>query len=129
MKKIPLLTKITFHLFNIGLIIFYLYPGSIFGWLIYSDFQKQPRITSDFLIFSSNHIYAFIVLSLLGVISSTDKKNKILFLYLFSISIILELSHTLIPKRNFEYYDLFGNLLGVFIIFVLSKLYHFFKNR
>ena len=127
MKKIPLLTKITFHLFNIGLIIFYLYPGSIFGWLIYSDFQKQPQITSDFLIFSSNHTYAFIILSLLGVISSNDKKNEILFLYLFSISIVLELFHALIPKRSFEYSDLFGNFLGVLLIFILFKLYQFLK--
>ena len=52
MKKIPLLTQITFHTFNVGLIILYLYPGSILGWLIYSDFQKQPQITSDFLVFS-----------------------------------------------------------------------------
>ena len=127
MKKIPLLTKIIFYLFNIGLIIFYLYPGSILGWLIYSDFYKQPQITSDFLIFSSNHTYAFIILSLLGVISSNDKKNEILFLYLFSISIFLELCHALIPKRSFEYSDLFGNFLGVFLIFTLFKLYQFLK--
>ena len=127
MKKIPLLTKIIFYLFNIGLIIFYLYPGSILGWLIYSDFYKQPQITSDFLIFSSNHTYAFIILSLLGVISSNDKKNEILFLYLFSISIFLELCHALIPKRSFEYSDLFGNFLGVFLIFILFKLYQFLK--
>ena len=127
MKKIPLLTKIIFYLFNIGLIIFYLYPGSILGWLIYSDFYKQPQITSDFLIFSSNHTYAFIILSLLGVISSNDKKNEILFLYRFSISIFLELCHALIPKRSFEYSDLFGNFLGVLLIFILFKLYQFLK--
>ena len=127
MKKISLLTKTTFHAFNIGLIILYLYPGSVLGWLIYNDFQKQPQITSDFLIFSSNHIYAFIILSILGVISSTDKKNKILFIYLFSISIVLELCHALIPKRSFEYSDLFGNLLGVLIIFILFNLYSFLK--
>ena len=128
MKKIPLLTKIIFHIFNIGLIILYLYPGSILGWLIYSDFQKQPQITSDFLIFSLNHTYAFIVLSLLGVISSTSRKNGILFLYLFFISILLELFHALIPKRSFEYSDLFGNFLGVFLIFVLFKLYQHLKR-
>ena len=129
MKKIPLLTKITFHISNIGLILLYLYPGSIIGWLIYGDFQKQPQITSDFTVFSSNHAYAFIILSLLGVISSNDKKISILFIYLFFISIILELSHVLIPKRSFEYPDLFGNFLGVFLIFILFNLYQFFKNR
>ncbi|MDB9747066.1 hypothetical protein OAB07_03250, partial [Candidatus Pelagibacter sp.] len=79
MKKIPLLTKIIFHTSNIGLIILYLYPGSIMGWLIYSDFQKEPQITSDFSVFSSNHVYAFMILSLLGLISFTYKKIGILF--------------------------------------------------
>ena len=128
MKKIRLLTKIVFHISNIGLIILYLYPGSIVGWLIYSDFQKQPQISSDFLLFSSNHSYAFIFLSLLGVISKSYKKNSILFIYLFLISIILELCHTLIPERSFEYSDLFGNLLGVFLIFILFNIYKFLKN-
>ena len=129
MKKITLLTKIIFHIFNIGLIILYFYPGSILGWLIYGDFQKQPQITFDFLVFSSNHTYAFIILSLLGVISFTNKKIGILFFYLFFISIFLELCHTLIPKRSFEYPDLFGNFLGVFLIFILFKLYQFYKMQ
>jgi hypothetical protein len=126
MKKISLLTKITFHISNIGLIILYIYPGSIMGWLIYGDFQKQPQITSDFFI-SSNHLYAFMILSLLGIISHIGKNIRILFIYLFVISIILELFHALIPKRDFEYSDLFGNLLGVLIIFILFKLYSFLK--
>ena len=126
MKKISLLTKITFHISNIGLIILYIYPGSIMGWLIYGDFQKQPQITSDFFI-SSNHLYAFMILSLLGIISYIGKNIRILFIYLFVISIILELFHALIPKRSFEYSDLFGNLLGVLIIFILFNLYSFLK--
>ena len=129
MKKISLLTKITFHMSNIGLIILYIYPGSIMGWLIYGDFQKQPQITSDFSVFSSNHVYAFMILSLLGLISFTYKKIGILFTYLFFISVVLELCHFLVPKRSFEYLDLFGNLLGVFLIFILFNLYQFFKSR
>ena len=69
MKKITLLTKIIFHICNTGLIFLYLYPGSIMGWVIYRDFQKQPQITSDFLSVSSTHVYAFIILTLLGVIT------------------------------------------------------------
>jgi len=129
MKKIHLLTKIIFHISNMGLIVLYLYPGSIFGWLIYGDFKKQPQITSDFLIISSNHVYAFIILSLLGIISFNINKIRILFIYLFSISIFLELCHVLIPKRSFEYSDLFGNLLGVLLIFTLFNLYQFFKSH
>ena len=129
MKKIPLLTKIIFHISNIGLILLYLYPGSIIGWVIYGNFQKQAQITSDFSIISSNHIFAFIILSLLGVVSFTNKKITILFIYLFFISIFLELCHAVIPKRSFEYSDLFGNFLGVLLIFILFNLYQFLKNK
>ncbi len=127
MKKIHLLTKIIFHISNMALIILYLYPGSILGWLIYSDFGKQPQLTNDFLDVSSSHIYAFIIISILGLISFNNKKVNFLFVYLFSISLILELLQNFIPKRSFEYPDLFGNFLGVSLIFLLYKLYRFFK--
>jgi len=128
MKKISLFTKIAFHISNIVLIALYLYPGSIMGWIIYKDTQKQPQLTSDFIIFSTNHVYAFMVLSLLGVISYDNKKTKILLIYLIFISIVLELCHVLIPERSFEYQDLLGNLFGVILIFILFKLYNFFKS-
>ena len=114
MKKIFLLTKTIFHISNIGLILIYIYPGSIFGWMIYADKQKQPELTSDFLIFSSNHVYAFMLLSFLGICSYHENKIKLLFSYLFFISIFLELCHILIPQRSFEFKDLVGNFLGVF---------------
>ena len=62
MKKIYLFTKLIFHFSNLTLIFLYLYPGSIFGWLVYGDFQKQPSITSDFIV-SSNHLYVTIYFS------------------------------------------------------------------
>jgi hypothetical protein len=130
MKKISLLAKVLFHITNILLIILYLYPGSILGWLIYGNIQKQPQltqITSDF-IFSSNHVYAFLILSILGLFSYYSKKIKILFLYLFFISIFLELFHHVIPQRSFEYKDLFGNFFGVLIVFLLFNFYKFFKK-
>ena len=127
MKKISLLTKTIFHIANIGLIILYLFPGSIIGWLLYNDFYKQPQLTTNFVV-SSNHVYAFVILSLLGVISFSGEKQKILFVYLFIVSFFLELCHMLIPKRSFEYSDLFGNFLGVFLIFILFNLYKFLKS-
>ena len=129
MKKIFLFTKTTFHISNIGLILIYLYPGSIFGWIVYGNKQKQPQLTSDFLIFSSNHVYAFLVLSFLGLISYYKNDVKILFSYLFFISIFLELCHVLIPQRSFEFKDLTGNFLGVFIIFIIFYLYYFIKRN
>ena len=129
MKKISFLKKIVFHAYNIVLIIMYLYPGSIMGLIFYNNVQKQPQLTSDFMIFSSNHIYAFSILSLLGLFSFYKNKIKILFIYLFFLSIFLELCHILIPQRNFQFQDLYGNLLGVLIIFLFFKLYQYFKGR
>ena len=129
MKKIFLLTKTTFHISNIGLILIYLYPGSIFGWIVYGDKQRQPQLTSDFLVFSSNHVYAFLVLSFLGLMSYYKNNVKFLFIYLFFVSIFLELCHILIPQRSFEYKDLIGNFLGVFLIFIIFYLYYLIKSN
>ncbi len=129
MKKIFLFIKTTFHVSNIGLILIYIYPGSIFGRMIYGDRQKQPQLTSDFLIFSSNHVYAFIVLSLLGLITYYKTNIKFIFIYLFLLSIFLELCHILIPQRTFQYQDLFGNILGVFFIFILFTIYKILKSH
>ena len=52
------MAKFLFHILNFILIIFYIYPGSIMGYLVYNDFSKQPQITLDFMV-SSNHVYAF----------------------------------------------------------------------
>ena len=113
--------KIVFHLLNFILIIFYLYPGSIFGWIIYGDFSQQPEITRDFII-SSNHLYAFILLSTIGLWAYVnDKQFNFVIRYLFLLSIVLELFHIFIPERNFQFSDLFGNILGVIIPFVLYK--------
>ena len=119
--------KIIFYIANIVLITLYAFPGSILGWFIYGNAGLQPQITSDFIV-SSNHVYAFIVLSFLGYISYENHKLNFLFIYLFSISIFLEMLHVIIPNRGFEFSDLFGNILGVLIIYFFCQLYNFFKN-
>ena len=55
--------KFLFHFYNLLLIILYIYPGSILGFLVYKDLSRQPQITSDFFSISSNHLYVFIILS------------------------------------------------------------------
>ena len=114
-----------FHTINLILIIFYLYPGSLVGFFLYSDSSIQPQITRDFLI-SSNHFYVFIILSISGIIAyNKTTRINILITYLFLLSIILEFFHVIIPNRNFELSDLFGNFLGVFLIITFYKI----KNR
>ena len=119
--------KKIFYLANAVLIMLYLFPGSILGWILYKDAGLQPQITSDFIV-SSNHVYAFITLSLLGYISYEREKLNLLFVYLFFISISLELMHIIIPNRGFEFSDLFGNVVGVLIIYSYWKIYNSFKN-
>ena len=112
-----------FKLSNICLIILYLFPGSILGFLLYNDLNRQPQITGDFYYISSNHIYAFSLISILGLLAFKSKKR--LFLYLIFLSIVLEFFHLLIPNRTFQTGDLNGNLLGVIITFLIYKIYEF----
>ena len=127
-KKIINFIKFIFHISNIILIIFYLYPGSIFGCFIYNDCGIQPQLTRDFLsdAISSNHVYVFAIISLLGFIGHSKKQTLIkIIAYLFFISFLLELAHLLIPERGFEIKDLTGNIVGVvisLIIFLIFKL-------
>ena len=122
MNKLKNFFKIGFYSSNIILIIFYLYPGSILGWFLYNDFSIQPQITRDFIV-SANHVYAFILLTSLGVLSfHNTKKINFLIFYLFLLSIILELFHIIIPVRAFEVSDLFGNIIGVILVVFIYKL-------
>ena len=123
MLKTKNIFKIIFHLINLVLVILYLYPGSILGWIFYNDFSLQPQITKDYLI-SSNHFFAFFLLSIIGIFSYyKEKKISLLIKYLFIISIILEILHKIIPERSFQIGDLFGNFLGVLVVVILYKFW------
>ena len=122
MKNIKKFLILGFHSANIMLIIFYLYPRSIFGHVLYDDSSIQPQLTRDFLV-SSNHFFAFLVLTVLGVMAyHKTKKIKFMIIYLLVISIILELLHTIIPGRAFEWSDLFGNIIGVILVILIYKI-------
>ena len=122
MKKIRNFFKIGFYSANIILIIFYLFPGSILGWFLYNNHLIQPQITQDFIV-SANHVYAFILLTSLGLFSfHNTKKINFLIFYLFLLSIILELFHIIIPVRAFEMSDLFGNIVGVILVILIYKI-------
>ena len=127
-KKFILNLKILFYIANIILISLYVFPGSILGWFLYSDANLQPQISPDFIV-SSNHVYAFSVLTILGYMSYESKKLNLVFIYLFFISIFLEILHLIIPNRGFEYSDLFGNIIGVLIIYIYFQFYKFFFRK
>tara|TARA_Y100000591_G_scaffold166232_1_gene143390 strand:- start:1759 stop:2145 length:387 start_codon:yes stop_codon:yes gene_type:complete len=119
--------KIVFYIANFVLIVLYVFPGSILGWLLYGNVALQPQITSDFLV-SSNHVYAFTAISILGYLSYEKNKLNFIFIYLFFLSILLEVLHLIIPNRGFEFSDLFGNVLGVLLIYSYQKMYDYFYD-
>ena len=120
--------KFLFYLCNFILIILYLYPGSILGWFLYDNVSLQPQITPNLnLIVSSNHVYAFLFISLIGFFTYKKiEKLKFLSIYLILLSIVLEILHYFIPQRSFEFPDLFGNLMGVIIVIII---FYFYKKN
>ena len=131
MKKFFFRLNIVFYLTNLGLFFLYLYPGSFLGLLLYKNRNLQPQITDDFVI-SSNHFYVFFIISVIGFFTyKKTKQIKFLKIYLILISILLEISHLIIPSRSFQWSDLFGNLIGVIIVILLNNLinkYDLFKK-
>ena len=124
MKKLSNIFKVIFHISNIIVIFLYLFSGSILGLLFYGNLEKQPQLTDDFINISSNHFYTFFVLSIMGILSYLKhKKLNLLIKYLLLLSVILELSHLLIPQRSFELSDLFGNILGVMVVIIVYKIW------
>ena len=113
--------KSIFYFLNILLILLYIFPGSLIGWVIYSDKRIQPQITPD-LIVSSNHFYVFLLLSIIGFLTFVKyDQAKILSIYLILLSIVLEILHLILPERSFQWSDLFGNLLGVVVVIFIKN--------
>ena len=125
----------------IGLLILYLFPGSLIGYFLYGDFNLQPNMLSNSIGTSIpdiippnpmgtsiNHALAFFYLSIIGLISymrgSAFKKTLI---FLITLSLISELSHLIIPNRSFQFLDLLANLLGTFLAIAIILLYKRFK--
>ena len=119
-----------FYYFSLtGLLILYLFPGSLIGYLLYGDFGKQPDFIPNPIGTSINHALAFFYLSILGLISYLrDKSFNQATTFLISLSIILELSHYFIPNRSFQFLDLFGNLLGTLLAIIIIVFYKRYKK-
>jgi len=128
-RTISYLKKL-FHILTLLLIILSLYPGNIIGFLIYGDIWYEPRLTKDFLYISSNHLYVYFLISTLGFVSYLrDRKFKLVVIYLFFLSIILEVAHLLIVERAFQIADLTGNIFGVLIAYTIVLIYKLWRNQ
>ena len=111
-----------------GLLVLYLFPGSLIGYFLYGDLGKQPDMIPNPMGTSINHTLAFFYLTIIGLISYLNQTSfyKIL-IFLVTLSLFLELSHLFIPNRSFQSLDLFANLLGTFSAIVIIFLYKKFK--
>ena len=112
----------------LGLLILYLFPGSLIGYFLYGDLGRQPDLIPNPLGSSINHALAFFYLSMLGLISYLNETSftKVL-IFLILLSLFSELSHLVIPNRSFQYLDIFANLLGTLVAIVIIFLYRKFK--
>ena len=124
--------KIIFYFTNLTLVVLYLFPGSLLGCIFLKDCRIQPQITSDYIIISSNHFYAFGLITIVSFFTYINSKNlsKIL-IYLIFLSVILEILHLVVPNRSFQWPDLFGNFVGVVVvilIYTIIKKYVSFKK-
>ena len=69
--------KYTYYLSLIVLLILYLFPGSLIGFLLYSDLGKQPNLISNPIGTSINHLIFFFYLGVLSFIMYIKHKKMI----------------------------------------------------
>ena len=121
--------KFIFHISVFFLIIISLYPGSLLGYLLYSDFGQQPNLIKNPFGTTINHFIAYVYISLLGLFLYLRMENfQRVFYGLLFLSIILELLHFIIPNRSFELGDLIANILGVIVAYSVVKIYLYFNK-
>ena len=84
--------KFIFHISVLFLIIISLYPGSLLGYLLYSDFGQQPNLIKNPFGTTINHFIYYFYVSLLGFYLFSKTENFIKLVYgLFILSVILEI--------------------------------------
>ena len=106
------------------LFVLYLFPGSLIGYLLYGNIGQQPDLISNPIGTSINHLIFFFFLTTLGLVVRLKYQNfSNSFIFLFTLSILLESTHWLIPNRAFEYYDLFANSTGAVTAYLLINTF------
>ena len=130
MYYIKLIMKITilklleyiYYFSLVILLILYLFPGSLIGYILYGNLEQQPNLIPNPIGTSINHLIFFSYITTLALIVRSKAINiftdyKIILL----ISFILEILHFIIPNRAFEFYDLIANTFGVLIIIFIKR--------
>ena len=122
------LTEHVYYFSLLVLLILYLFPGSLIGYLLYGNLGQQPNLISNPIGTSINHLIFFSYITILATIVRLRAKN-ILTNYRFTlfISCVLEILHLIVPNRAFELYDLIANFSGVVIILSINSFIKWLK--
>ena len=116
--------KIIFYISSLFLIIISIYPGSLIGFLIYGDIGHQPILIKNPFGSTINHFLSYFYMSLLGFITYTKKEDfKTVMMVLILLSVVLEFLQLIVPKRSFELNDIIANILGLFVAYLIIKIY------
>ena len=123
------LTERVYYFSLLVLLILYLFPGSLIGYLLYGNLGQQPNLISNPIGTSLNHLIFFSYITSLAIIVRLRVKNIFTsFKIILFISGILEILHLIVPNRAFEFYDLIANFIGVVIILLLNSFIKWRKH-
>ena len=123
------LTEYVYYFSLFVLLILYLFPGSLIGYFLYGSLGQQPNLITNPIGTSINHLFFFSYITLLAITVRLRTKNILTnYQLILFISIVLEISHLIIPNRAFELYDLIANITGVVLILLLNIFIKWRKN-
>ena len=107
------------------LLILYLFPGSLIGYILYGNLGQQPNFIDNPIGTSINHLIFFSYITALAIIIKSRVRNIFAsYKFILVIAFALEILHFIVPNRAFELYDLIANIAGVVIILLI---YSFIK--
>jgi len=117
------LTVCVYYFSLLALLILYLFPGSLIGYLLYGNLGKQPDFIPNPIGTSINHLIFFSYITILAILIRPKIKNIFTdYKAILAISIILEIFHLIIPNRSFEFLDLTANFIGVVLVLLIKNL-------
>jgi len=116
------LTEYVYYFSLIGLLILYLFQGSLMGYFLFGNLGQQPNLIVNPIGTSINHLICFSYITILAIIIRPRIKNIFTsYKIILFTSCIMEILHFIVPNRAFELYDLIANITGVVIVLLIKN--------
>ena len=123
------ITEYVYYFSLLVLLILYLFPGSLIGYILYGNLGQQPNFIDNPIGTSINHLIFFSYITALAIIIKSRVRNIFAsYKFILAISFALEILHFIVPNRAFELYDLIANIAGVVIILLIYSFVKWQKN-